>query len=169
MIDVLYYEDNDQADFDLRSITWADYDNDGDLDVVIPSVPVREDSCYRAVARSELPLLQHGDKLQVGVQTQHVPPGIVLLRAGGIVVVGGPVRLKEHSMVPGAHCQPGIVTVADNIATVRRNDPWKLIAPWPRVVDGLTRDTLGHQACGRPWRGRRRWFYTGRNHQDEKQ
>src|SRR5690606_8288020 len=23
-----YYEDNDQADFDLRSITWADYDND---------------------------------------------------------------------------------------------------------------------------------------------
>lgn len=33
-----YYEDNDQADFDLRSITWADYDNDGDLDLVIPSV-----------------------------------------------------------------------------------------------------------------------------------
>jgi photosystem II stability/assembly factor-like uncharacterized protein len=32
-----YYEDNDQADFDLRSITWADYDNDGDADLLIPS------------------------------------------------------------------------------------------------------------------------------------
>jgi photosystem II stability/assembly factor-like uncharacterized protein len=33
-----YWEDNDQADFDLRSITWADYDNDADLDLLIPSV-----------------------------------------------------------------------------------------------------------------------------------
>ena len=33
-----YWEDNDQADFDLRSITWADYDNDGDPDLLIPSV-----------------------------------------------------------------------------------------------------------------------------------
>lgn len=33
-----YWEDNDQADFDLRSLTWADYDNDGDLDLLIPSV-----------------------------------------------------------------------------------------------------------------------------------
>ena len=33
-----YWEDNDQADFDLRSITWADYDNDGDLDILLPSV-----------------------------------------------------------------------------------------------------------------------------------
>lgn len=33
-----YYEQNDQADFDLRSITWADYDNDGDLDLLLPSV-----------------------------------------------------------------------------------------------------------------------------------
>lgn len=32
-----YWEDNDQADFDLRSITLADYDNDGDLDILIPS------------------------------------------------------------------------------------------------------------------------------------
>ena len=33
-----YWEDNDQADFDLRSITWADYDNDGDFDLLLPSV-----------------------------------------------------------------------------------------------------------------------------------
>jgi photosystem II stability/assembly factor-like uncharacterized protein len=33
-----YWEDNDQADFDLRSISLADYDNDGDLDILIPSV-----------------------------------------------------------------------------------------------------------------------------------
>lgn len=33
-----YWEDNDQADFDLRSITWADFDNDGDLDLLLPSV-----------------------------------------------------------------------------------------------------------------------------------
>ena len=33
-----YWEDNDQADFDLRSITWADFDNDGDLDLLLPSI-----------------------------------------------------------------------------------------------------------------------------------
>jgi len=33
-----YWEDNFQADFDLRSITWADYDNDGDADLLLPSV-----------------------------------------------------------------------------------------------------------------------------------
>jgi hypothetical protein len=33
-----YWEDNSQAEFDLRSITWADYDNDGDLDLLVPSV-----------------------------------------------------------------------------------------------------------------------------------
>ena len=42
-----YYEDNDQADFDLRSITWADYDNDGDQDLLIPSVFDFEESLYR--------------------------------------------------------------------------------------------------------------------------
>lgn len=33
-----YWEDNSQADFDLRSISWADYDNDGDLDLLLPSI-----------------------------------------------------------------------------------------------------------------------------------
>jgi hypothetical protein len=33
-----YLEDNFQADFDLRSITLADFDNDGDLDILLPSV-----------------------------------------------------------------------------------------------------------------------------------
>jgi photosystem II stability/assembly factor-like uncharacterized protein len=33
-----YHEINDQADFDLRSISWADFDNDGDLDLLVPSV-----------------------------------------------------------------------------------------------------------------------------------
>jgi len=33
-----YWEENSQADFDLRSITWADYDNDGDPDLLLPSV-----------------------------------------------------------------------------------------------------------------------------------
>ncbi len=39
-----YWEENDQADFDLRSITWADYDNDGDIDLLLPSV--WDDSTY---------------------------------------------------------------------------------------------------------------------------
>ncbi|SFM97832.1 YCF48-related protein [Dokdonella immobilis] len=33
-----YWEDNGQSDFDLNSISWADYDNDGDLDLLLPSV-----------------------------------------------------------------------------------------------------------------------------------
>jgi len=33
-----YWEDNSQADFDLRSLTWADFDNDGDSDLLVPSV-----------------------------------------------------------------------------------------------------------------------------------
>jgi len=33
-----YWEDNSQAEFDLRSITWADFDNDGDQDLLVPSV-----------------------------------------------------------------------------------------------------------------------------------
>ena len=34
-----YWEENSQAYFDLRSISSADFDNDGDLDLLIPSVP----------------------------------------------------------------------------------------------------------------------------------
>lgn len=33
-----YAEDNDQAEFDLHSISWADFDNDGDLDLLLPSI-----------------------------------------------------------------------------------------------------------------------------------
>lgn len=33
-----YWEDNSLAYFDLRSITWADFDNDGDLDLLLPSI-----------------------------------------------------------------------------------------------------------------------------------
>ena len=33
-----YAEDNDQAEFDLHSVSWADFDNDGDLDLLLPSV-----------------------------------------------------------------------------------------------------------------------------------
>lgn len=33
-----YAEDNMQAYYDLRSISWADYDNDGDMDLLLPSV-----------------------------------------------------------------------------------------------------------------------------------
>ncbi|MDH3267255.1 MAG: FG-GAP-like repeat-containing protein [Ignavibacteria bacterium] len=51
-----YWEDNDQADFDLRSITWADYDNDGDLDLLIPSVFDDNTFTYRtALMRNDGP------------------------------------------------------------------------------------------------------------------
>ena len=33
-----YWEDSSQADFDLQSITWADFDNDGDQDLLLPSI-----------------------------------------------------------------------------------------------------------------------------------
>lgn len=33
-----YREENTQAYYDLRSISWADYDNDGDMDLLLPSV-----------------------------------------------------------------------------------------------------------------------------------
>ncbi len=51
-----YWEDNAQAYFDLRSITWADYDNDGDLDLLIPSVFDDNTFSYRtALMRNDGP------------------------------------------------------------------------------------------------------------------
>lgn len=44
-----YYEDNDQGDFDLHSMSWADFDNDGDLDLLIPSVFDFDTSTARTV------------------------------------------------------------------------------------------------------------------------
>jgi len=51
-----YWEENDQAEFDLRSITWADFDNDGDLDLLIPSVYSQSTlSYYTALMRNDGP------------------------------------------------------------------------------------------------------------------
>jgi ribosomal protein L30E len=51
-----YWEENDQADFDLRSITWADFDNDGDLDLLVPSVyDESTSSYYTALMQNEGP------------------------------------------------------------------------------------------------------------------
>ena len=51
-----YAEDNDQADFDLQSITWADVDNDGDLDLLMPSVRDAATFQYRtALLRNDGP------------------------------------------------------------------------------------------------------------------
>jgi hypothetical protein len=51
-----YLEDNDQADFDLRSLSWADYDNDGDQDLLIPSVFDQTNYEYRtALIRNDGP------------------------------------------------------------------------------------------------------------------
>jgi PKD repeat protein len=51
-----YWEDNDQADFDLTSISWADYDNDGDQDLLLPSVFDDATFAYRtALMRNDGP------------------------------------------------------------------------------------------------------------------
>ncbi|UCF65254.1 MAG: VCBS repeat-containing protein [bacterium] len=51
-----YWEDNSQADFDLRSITWADFDNDSDLDILLPSVYDNNTFSYRtALMRNDGP------------------------------------------------------------------------------------------------------------------
>lgn len=44
-----YWEDNFQADFDLNSISWADYDNDSDLDLLLPSVYADSTFSYHTV------------------------------------------------------------------------------------------------------------------------
>jgi hypothetical protein len=51
-----YWEDNSQAYFNLQSITWADYDNDGDFDLLIPSVFDFNASAYQtALMRNDGP------------------------------------------------------------------------------------------------------------------
>jgi hypothetical protein len=51
-----YWEDNSQAYFNLRSITWTDYDNDGDFDLLIPSVFNFTSSVYQtALMRNDGP------------------------------------------------------------------------------------------------------------------
>ncbi len=43
-----YYEDSTYDDsYDLRSVTWADFDNDGDLDLLIPSIYNEDDFSFR--------------------------------------------------------------------------------------------------------------------------
>jgi photosystem II stability/assembly factor-like uncharacterized protein len=42
-----YFERSDQGGFDQRSITWADVDNDGDLDLLLPSVFDADESAFR--------------------------------------------------------------------------------------------------------------------------
>ncbi len=42
-----YYEDNFQADYDINSLSWADFDNDGDFDLLIPSVFDNTSFTYR--------------------------------------------------------------------------------------------------------------------------
>ena len=51
-----YWEDNSQAYFNLKSITWTDYDNDGDNDLLIPSVVDFNSLLYRtALMRNDGP------------------------------------------------------------------------------------------------------------------
>lgn len=51
-----YLEDNGQGYFNLRSISWADYDNDGDFDLLIPSVFDFNNYTYRtALMRNDGP------------------------------------------------------------------------------------------------------------------
>lgn len=51
-----YWEENSQAEFDLKSISWADYDNDGDADLLIPSIFVDSTFSYQtALMRNDGP------------------------------------------------------------------------------------------------------------------
>jgi photosystem II stability/assembly factor-like uncharacterized protein len=70
-----YWEDNDQADFDLRSITFADYDNDGDPDLLIPSAFDEDSLEYRtALMRNDGPSSSGGwtfTEVETGLPATH--------------------------------------------------------------------------------------------------
>ena len=48
-----YYEDSDFSTMDLRSVAWADYDNDGDLDLLMPSAIGEFEYLPTAILRNE--------------------------------------------------------------------------------------------------------------------
>jgi hypothetical protein len=48
-----YYEDSDFLSMDQRSITWADFDNDGDLDLLLPSLAEEFDRLPTRLLRND--------------------------------------------------------------------------------------------------------------------
>ncbi|MBK7173260.1 MAG: VCBS repeat-containing protein [Bacteroidales bacterium] len=58
-----YWEENSQAEFDLRSMSWADFDNDGDQDLLIPSVYDAQSFSFRTALMRNDGLDSNGDLL----------------------------------------------------------------------------------------------------------
>jgi hypothetical protein len=50
-----YYEDSDFSTMDLHSLSWADFDNDGDLDLLLPSVVGEFEYLPTAILRNDGP------------------------------------------------------------------------------------------------------------------
>jgi len=48
-----YYEDSDFSTLDLRSVSWADFDNDGDLDLLLPSTAGEFEYLPTAILRND--------------------------------------------------------------------------------------------------------------------
>jgi hypothetical protein len=107
-----YWEDNDQADFALNSISWADYDNDGDLDLLLthtdePPSLLRNESAG-------------GAWLTVvceGTRGLHPIGTTVTVRAGGRTqrrdIAAGDSFMSTHD--PRPHFGLGQATVADEV------------------------------------------------------